>query len=98
MNESIDLLFLGAKAITCRNNTASLVIHGLSASYNIAQMGHYRFLYYSELSALDLGRMTRSMTQIDYTLVEQYQREMIKHTILAGLDLLVFFTGWYSIS
>jgi len=85
MNEGIDLAFIGAKVATRENIAASLAVHGLSAAYNIAQLYRYRVAY------LDGQRLlTNGVTQA-ITNTEQYQREVIKHSLLAGFDIISFF-------
>lgn len=83
MNEGIDIALTGAKIAAGKNQAASVAVHALSASYNIAQMIRYRALC-AELSYAQLpGGIQGSVDTL-----EQYRRELMKHTILTGLDVL----------
>ena len=86
MNEHIDLTFVGAKMATHDNEAASIAVHGMSAFYNIGQMARYRVLYFQEQYANMNGGPGASATHM-----EQYRREMCKHTVLASLDILSLF-------
>lgn len=86
MNEHIDLTFAGAKIAARNNEVASTVIHGVSAFYNIVQMARFRVLYCQGRSAYESGD---SVVSASFT--EQYRREMWKHTVLAGIDILSLF-------
>lgn len=92
MINDIDLILTGAKIAALGNEPASLAIHGASAAYNIGQMAQYRVLYLNGQTALQNGKNLAAMA-----LTEQYRREMIKHTILSGVDiatlLLIGITG-----
>ena len=83
MNEHIDLAFAGAKMAARKNEIASTVIHGMSAFYNIGQMARYRVMYYQGHYACLNGD-----SNVSISLNEQYRREMWKHTILAGIDVI----------
>lgn len=91
MNEHIDLTFAGAKIATRNNEVASTAIHGLSAMYNVGQMARYRVLYFQEQNAYMNGGPGASAI-----LIEQYRREMWKHTVLASIDILSLFLKGYS--
>lgn len=83
MNEGIDIALSGAKIAASKNQAASIAIHALSASYNFAQMVRYQVLC-ADLSYAQLpGGIQNSMGTL-----EQYRRELIKHTILSGIDVL----------
>ena len=86
MNELIDLTFAGAKIAARNNEVASTAIHGVSAFYNIGQMARYRVLFFQQQYAyINGGSHTSS------SLSEQYRREMLKHTVLASIDVLNLF-------
>ena len=83
MNEGIDIALTGAKIAAGKNQAASIAVHALSASYNIAQMVRYQALC-AELSYAQLpGGIQGNVETLD-----QYRRELMKHTILTGLDVL----------
>ena len=89
MNEGIDIAFMGAKIATRENMPASITVHSLSMAYNIAQMTRYRVEYINSQRLLINGA-----TQVSLSQQEQYRREMIKHSILATLDIAsLFFIG-----
>lgn len=93
MNENIDIAFTSAKIATYNNAVASTTVHGLSALYNIGQMARYRVLYYQEQYAITNGGSAKSTI-----ICEQYYREMWKHSVLAGIDILsLFFKGFSGI-
>ena len=92
MNEHIDLAFLGAKVVASNNDVASLAVHCLSVAYNIGQMAWFRTMLYREQNN-QLALKDRYALVSD-TVAEQYRQEMIKHTVLAGIDILyLFFMG-----
>ena len=83
MNEGIDIALTGAKIAAGKNQAASVAVHAISASYNIAQMVRYRALC-AELSYAQLpGGIQGGVGTLD-----QYRRELMKHTILSGIDVL----------
>ena len=83
MNEGIDIALTGAKIAASKNQAVSVAVHAISASYNIAQMVRYQVLC-ANLSYAQLpGGIRNSMGTL-----EQYRRELIKHTILSGIDVL----------
>lgn len=82
MNEHIDLTFAGAKIAARNNEIASTAIHGVSAMYNIGQMARYRVMYFQEQNAYMSGGPNASCI-----FMEQYRREMWKHTVLTGIDM-----------
>ena len=86
MNENIDIAFAGAKIATRNNEIASTAIHGVSAMYNIGQMARYRYMYFQEQNAYMSGGPGASCL-----FMEQYRREMWKHTVLASIDILSLF-------
>lgn len=86
MNESVDISLMAAKLAAKDNKAASLVVHGLSATYNIAQMAHYRYAYCIEQNLVKYGLVQAEVLQRQ-ALEEQYRQEMIKHTILSVLDI-----------
>ena len=88
MNEHIDLTFAGAKIAARNNEIASTAIHCVSAMYNSGQMARYRFMYFQEQNAHLSG-----CTDASCIFMEQYRREMWKHTVLAGIDILSFIKG-----
>lgn len=91
MNEHIDLTFAAAKMATRNNEAASIAIHGVSAFYNVEQMARYRTLCYQEQYAIvNEGSCTLSSN------MEQYRREMWKHTVLASIDILSLFINGLS--
>lgn len=85
MNEGIDIGFVGAKIATRDNQAASVAVHALSASYNIAQIARYRAFCARYSKALCNG------VQIDVDTMNQYRRELAKHTLLTGLDVVSLF-------
>lgn len=91
MNEYIDMTFAAAKMAAHDNEVASTAIHGLSAMYNVGQMARYRVSYYQEQYANLNGRPDASAI-----LMEQYRREMLKHTVLASIDILSLFIKGFS--
>lgn len=88
MNEHIDLTFAGAKIAARNDEVASTAIHGVLAMYNIGQMARYRVMYFQEQNAYMSGGADASCIYM-----EQYLREMWKHTVLAGIDILSFIIG-----
>ena len=86
MNEHIDLTFAGAKMAARNNEVASTAITGLSAMYNVGQMARFRVMYFQEQQAYLNGGYG-----VSTVLMEQYRREMWKHTFLAGIDILSLF-------
>jgi hypothetical protein len=91
MNEHIDLTFTGAKIAAYNNEAASTAIHGLSTMYNVGQMARFRSMYFQEQYAYLNGSPGASST-----LMEQYRREMWKHTVLASIDILTLLIKGYS--
>ena len=89
MNEHIDLTFAGAKIAASNNEAASTAIHGLSAFYNIGQMARNRVMYFQERYAYLNGETGASATFMD-------RREMWKHTVLAGIDILSLYIKGFS--
>lgn len=88
MNEHIDIAFAGAKVAAKDDPRASVAVHGMSLGYNIAQMGLYRYAYCEALASQRMGM------QVNTEQIQLYRREAIKHTVLAGLDILsLFFMG-----
>jgi len=86
MNEGIDIAFLGAKVAAKDNKAASIAVHGVSAAYNISQMFRYRVAYFDGQRLLTNGAVQSIIAD-----TEQYRREMNKHLLLAGLDIISFF-------
>ena len=68
------------------NDVASTAISGLSAMYNVGQMARFRVMYFQEQQAYLNGGLSASTI-----LMEQSRREMWKHTVLAGIDILSLF-------
>lgn len=91
MNEHIDLTFAGAKIAARNDEVASTAIHGVSAMYNIGQMARCRFMYFQEQNAYVSGYPNASFLSL-----EQYRREMWKHTVLANIDILSLLINGYS--
>lgn len=83
MNEKIDMAFVGAKIASRNNVTADLIVHSLSAGYNIAQMAHYRYLIAENQMALNNGFVSTSLNGL-----EQYKRELAKHAFLSVIDVV----------
>ena len=86
MNEFIDISFAGAKIAARNNEVASTTIHGMSAFYNIGQMARYRVAFFQEQQAYANGVSGASAYNM-----EQYRREMWKHSVLTGIDLISLF-------
>lgn len=91
MNEHIDIAFTGAKIATHDNEVASTTVHGLSALYNIGQMVRYRVMCFQEQCAIMYGGSAKKTI-----ISEQYYREMWKHSVLAGIDILSLLTKGFS--
>ena len=91
MNEHIDLTIAGAKIAARDNEAVSTAIHGISAMYNVGQMARYRVMYFQEQYAYMSGGPMASTI-----LLEQYRREMWKHTVLASIDILSLFIKVFS--
>lgn len=73
--------------MAARNNeAASIAIHGVSAFYNIGQVAHYRMLCTNYKTSLVDGS-----AQVSADMMGQYKQELIKHTLLAGLDIFTLF-------
>lgn len=88
MNEHIDIAFAGAKVAAKDDPRASVAVHGVSLGYNIAQIGLYRYACGAAMANQRMGM------QVNPEQIQQYRRESIKHTVLAGLDILsLFFMG-----
>ena len=85
MNEIVDIAFTSAKIATSNNTAASLFVHGLSAGYNICQMGYYRSIVAERQVAMNNGYLV-SVPEMD-----QYKRELAKHTALSILDVVGLF-------
>ena len=83
MNEGIDIALTGAKIAASKNQAVSVAVHAISASYNIAQMIRFQVLCASLSYAQLPGGIQNRMDTL-----EQYRRELIKHTILSGIDVL----------
>ena len=86
MNEGIDIALVGAKVAASNNQTANLAVHALSASYNIAQIAHYRAM----IAGLSNTQLINGV-QISCNALTQYRRDLIKHTVLASLDVFTLF-------
>ena len=86
MNEGIDIAFLGAKVAAKDNTSTSIAVHGLSAAYNISQMFRYRVAFFDGQRLLANGATQETIAD-----TEQYRRNMIKHSLLAGLDIVSLF-------
>jgi hypothetical protein len=86
MNEGIDMALMGAKIASSKNQAASLTVHALSASYNIAQMARYRALNAEIMNVQPSGGI-----QDCVDIGNQYRRELLKHTVLTGLDVFSLF-------
>ena len=83
MNEGIDISFMGAKVAASKNQAASVAVHTLSASYNIAQIAHYRAL----CAGLQNAQLSNGV-QVNVEAMNQYRNELTKHTILAACDTI----------
>lgn len=81
MNEHIDIALTGAKLAARDNEVASLTVHTISLTYNLAQLMYSRYMYLNCQSALATGAI-----QADYQQIEQYKYSSIKHTLLLALD------------
>ena len=86
MNEGINLTLAVAKMATMNNEAASIAIHGVSAAYNIGQIARYRMMCANNNAPFSNGGI-----QVSAVLIEQYRQELIKHTILAGIDIIALF-------
>lgn len=86
MNECVDLLFAGAKVASRNNLSASLIVHSMSAGYNIGQMAYYRYLMAEYQMAMNNGYALGCMDEL-----RQYKRELMKHTVLSVIDVLSLF-------
>ena len=84
MNEHIDLAFIGAKALTKADEQASIIVHSMSAFYNIAQIARYRSLYFQAVNSPSINAGHQEIQLY----AETYRTETIKHSVLAGLDIL----------
>lgn len=82
MNEGIDMALMGAKIASSKNQAASIAVHAISASYNIAQMARYRALNAEIMNVQPSG----GVHCVDIR--NQYRRELLKHTVLSGLYVL----------
>ena len=78
MNEHIDILLTSAKNANQNNPWANLATHSISMAYNISMIGRYGYL-------LGVVRANNGYVSQDY--YRFVQRERIKHTVLAGMDL-----------
>ena len=85
MNECIDIALTGAKLAASNNTAASIFVHGLSAGYNIGQMGYYRYRVAEYNLALNNGRSV-SLAELNH-----YKRELAKHTFLSAIDIACLF-------
>lgn len=86
MNEGIDIAFLGAKVAAQENKAANIAVHGVSVAYNISQMFHYRMAYFDGQRLLTNGAL-----RVTFADMAQCRREMIKHSLLASLDIFSLF-------
>ena len=86
MNEGIAIAFAGAKVAAKDDPRASVAVHAISLGYNIAQIGLYRYAYGEALASQRMGM------QVNPEQIQQYRRESIKYTVLAGLAILSLFT------
>ena len=93
MSEGIDVALMGAKVAASKNQAASIAVHTLSVSYNIAQMARYRALYAGTLNAQLSGDCQNFVV-----IRNQYRKEYIKHAVLTGIDVFSLFmiglSGW----
>ena len=83
MKEINDIAFAGAKLATMNNEMASVIVHGVSAGYNIWQMTYYRSLLAEYQWAMNNGYIPASMD-----VLRQYKRELTKHTVFAFIDVM----------
>ncbi|MBR5399906.1 MAG: hypothetical protein IK103_08975 [Bacteroidales bacterium] len=86
MNEVIDVAFAGAKIASRNNVSTSLIVHGLSAGYNIGQIAHYRYMIAEYQMAVSNGNISAYLKEL-----EQYKRELTKHTVLSIIDVVSLF-------
>ena len=84
MNEQIDILFTSAKLASKNNPWANMAIHSISMAYNISMIGQYGY-------QLGVARTVNGNVSQEY--FRSIQRERIKHTVLAGIDILGLFLG-----
>ncbi len=86
MNEGIDIALMGAKIAAGKNQAASVAVHALSVSYNIAQMARYRVM-----CAENLTMQSSCGVQDCVDIRNQYRKELLKHTVLTGIDVFSLF-------
>lgn len=65
MYEGIDMAFAGAKIASQNNVSTSLIVHGLSAGYNIGQMAHYRYMIAEYQMAMNNGYISMSLNELE---------------------------------
>ena len=85
MNEHIDILFTTAKCATRNDPWAHWATHSISTIYNVALIGHYRY---------QLGMMSNTgNAYVNPSVLRQYKADLLKHTVLGGLDILGLFVS-----
>ena len=78
MNERIDILLTSAKIASRNNPWANLATHSISMAYNISMIGRYGYQLVE--ARADNGHVSQEY-------YHSIQRERIKHTVLAGIDI-----------
>ena len=79
MNEHFDILLTSAKIASRNNPWANLATHSISMVYNISMIGRYGY---------QLGIVRADNGYVSQEYCRSIQRERIKHTILAGIDVV----------